>query len=434
MKKVGFLCQLIVIPAVVIMFVLASILLAFACHSKTIDLHGLTIEKGVNKVLLDGPNLKDVPQMVDVTDLGDLVTRMFWGHPIKEENPIKLDHTKTSDANLMVVTFGAEPLDSVKGLQRDLDYNFFPADPVSLLTSLVTSRTPNHHGVVARQWFVDDKPVDAFSTANSFSSYVTFPELVGNAHPETKVLTSSSDPQLATAFAQNSFPIDTKNNEGFRSSHNLGFTNEELFESIKTNSFWKDLQSHVENLDHTNSEVVSFLKDIEYIRKLHEDLKQKKEEKTEKKQPTLYNIAVKSPSSPDAHHILKKALSGLKSIFHEAYPSGSSQIISLQEPQIVEDKATHTVMPLHHKALEFSEVCTNCKESGTVISDSRGYQIGIWIIFFMIFFLYMYIDSMAFMDYAKDATLFTTWVRSDKSKRVGNMNGQQDMRAFNIRN
>lgn len=52
----------------------------------------------------------------------------------------------------------------------------------------------------------------------------------------------------------------------------------------------------------------------------------------------------------------------------------------------------------------------------------------------MIFFLYMYIDSMAFMDYAKDATLFTTWVRSDKAKRGGNMQGQQDMRAFNIRN
>jgi len=308
---------------------------------------------------------------------------------------------------------------------------------VSLLTSLVTSKTPNHHGVVARQWFVDDKPVDALSTPSSFSSYSGFPELVVNAHPETKVLSSSSDPQLATAFVQNSFPIDTKNTEGFRSSHGLGFTNEELFESIQTHQFWKDLQSQVEKLDQSNPEVIAFLKDIEYIRKLHDNLKQKTEEKIETKQPTLYNIAIKPPSSRAAHQMLNKAIMKLKTIFHEAHPSGSSQIISLQEPEIIADNSVKTVLPLHHKALEFSEVCGDkCTSApGTVISDSRSYQIGIWIIFFTIFFLYLYIDSMAFMDYAKDATLFTTWVRSDKSKRgLGGMGGPQDMRAFNIRN
>jgi len=47
----------------------------------------------------------------------------------------------------------------------------------------------------------------------------------------------------------------------------------------------------------------------------------------------------------------------------------------------------------------------------------------------------MYVDSMAFMDYAKDATLFTTWPISDKSKRSGGgMGGPgQNMNAFNIR-
>ena len=39
------------------------------------------------------------------------------------------------------------------------------------------------------------------------------------------------------------------------------------------------------------------------------------------------------------HHILKKAILGLKSIFHQAHPRGSSQIISLQEPEIIEGTA-----------------------------------------------------------------------------------------------
>merc|ERR1719281_2098619 len=182
--------------------------LPLICLGELLNLDGLSIQKHENSILIDGPNVQQTPEQLDVTDVADLIARSFWAGQINPKTPLRLNH-QAPDSNLFIVNFGVDSsiLDrahSLKGSKAQLDYNFFPADPVSLLTSISTSKAPNDHGIVGRTWFVEDLPVNAYSSPKSFSSSISFPQAVAGTHPGAKVITGSADKQLALAISQDS--------------------------------------------------------------------------------------------------------------------------------------------------------------------------------------------------------------------------------------
>lgn len=411
------------------MLYVLSIFLVLVCQSETLNIQGLTIDKHDNSVLLDGPNVKNTPSSIDVTEIGDLISRSFWAGRMKDDSSVDLTNHDFPKANLLVVNYGLDSKDAKDlGDATEMTYDFFPADSVSLTTSMSTSETPNKHGVVGTVWYTNDSPVEAYSNPHAYSSSITFPQLVGNQHKTTKVVAGSAEPKLAKSFVQNHFPVDSLNGETFESHHDLGFTKSELKETMKTDEFWINHKEHVQELEESHPLTTPFLMEVEYIRRLTKNMKAEE-------YPVLYNIATKTPEFPEAKDILKDALRQLKASFQETHPDGNSQLVFMKEPTIVHKADVPPVLP-HYHPIEFSAIAniTNVTTDYYVYSDSRSYQISFWLFWFALFFLCMTTNSMVFMDYNKDSRLFTTWQVGKGDKKGMGMGGSgPDMRSFNIR-
>jgi len=406
---------------------LASVLLALICQSELLDLDGITVQKHQNSILLDGPNIQSVPRQLDVTDLGDHVARSFWSGPLKPESAVEMDHNAPT-SNLFIVNFGSddEILDQehpLKGSQSELVYDFFPADSVSLLTSMATAKTPNQHGVVGKSWFVDDNEVHAYDSPQSYSSQNSFAQVVGHQN-DMKIVSASSDPKLATAMTQNCDHADSVKDGRFNSQHGLGFSQEEMLAALDKEDFWGQYREPLSKLDLNDKEVVSFLMEMEYLRQLADLIKTSSD-------PALYNVATNSPSEAAAYEILLGAISHVQSIFKDQHPQGSSQIAFLKEP-VITSKDNRQEAP-HYHPKEFATTLDN----GVVIADSRSQQFTYWLALLMFIGLYFFISGFAYMRYEDDATLFTKWKRGAMDSKMASAMGRDgfggpDMRAFNI--
>lgn len=391
-------------------------------YTEVLNLEGLQIQKHDNVVLLDGLSIDSVPEKVEVTDLADLISRSFWAGKLKETSPIKVDHQNIPSSNLFIVNFGADrsilsKSNPLSGQQAELTYDFFPADSVSLLTSMATARTPHQHGVVGEKWYVKGSPKEAYSDSATFSSEKSFPEIIHHSNEKTKIVTASPHSQLAKSFNQHSHPFDSLNGETFESNHGLGFTKDEARESFKTAPFWQDYSTQLETLDFDDPTVEKFLMGIEYLRRLSNSMKKSEE-------PILYSVATKSVSNDGAHEILLGAVSKLQKKFKETHPDGSSQIVFSKEPTVISNTETKLRMP-QHRPVEFAE----SNSLGNVLQNPRTYQIGSWLFFFAVFILYYFVYDFMTMDYASDATLFTKWKRGQKMNTnfASGMDGMMDM-------
>jgi len=199
------------------------------------------------------------PNALDVTHVADLVVRSFWSGKMKEYSPINIDHSEMPSANLFIANFGVDGTleHELQGNRVPLRYNFFPADSVSLLTSMATSRVPREHGIVGREWYVDDAPVEAYSDYTTFSSSVSFPNMI-----DAEVITASADKQLGNAISQGVKSIDTLSNGNFESHHGLSFTKEEALRSIREHSFWKKYEKQLKTLDLNDEKTISFIMEM----------------------------------------------------------------------------------------------------------------------------------------------------------------------------
>jgi len=422
-------------------------LLALQCvFADLLNLQGLKIQKHDNSIVMNGPH-PESQEPVNLLDVADFLTRSFWSGSLSEESNLKIGAQGPS-ANLMVVSFGTDtPQESLEGKPSDLTYDFFPADRVSLLTSLATSKHPNSHGVVGETWYVDDEPVDAYSGADAFSSKLTFPQLIGSTHAETKVIAASADSQLASSFTQDSYPVDSLTEDNFESNHGLGFSKADLNQEMETNDFWVKLKPSLEKLDQNEPLVANFLMEVEYIRRLADSM-------TSASEPVLYNVATTTPSHQGAQKILEAALNYVTAQFNSQHPTGSSQLVFMKEPVVVQNDKTTKMIP-HHHAKEFitqscsgdgsstSVDCGDQNDSGTTVTGARIYQFGIWLFVFAALIILWFVNSVLGMQYETDSTLFTKWNRkSDRKAGMGRSSApglgvmganDLDMRAFNRR-
>jgi len=276
---------------------------------------------------------------------------------------------------------------------------------------MTTSRNPVEHGVVGKSWEVNQSPIEAYSEPKSFSSRNTFVEVVHNQNKRTKIVTASSNPQLARAFNQEKHAFDTVIDHEFQSSNGLQFTKEDLLAAFETEEFWKQFASQIAALDASDSFMESFLMEMEYIRRLASNMQASEE-------PVLFNIATNTPSNSAAQEILLGTISHMQKQFKAQYPEGSSQIVFFKEPTVISNSETKLSVP--YQAVEFSEA--NDGLNGPVLQDPRSYQIATWLTFFAVFFVYYFIYDFMTMDYDTDATLFTKWKRGTKiDARMGGM-------------
>lgn len=398
------------------MFLLA--LLSLLGRGEILNIQGLQVEKHENSVLIDGLNVENLPPLVGVTDLGDLITRSFWAGQLKETSTIELNHQHVPSSNLFIVNFGTDSsiltqTHELQGKTADLSYDFFPADSVSILTSMTTSRNPVEHGVVGKSWEVNQSPIEAYSEPKTFSSRNTFVEVVHNQNKRTKIVTASSNPQLARAFNQEKHAFDTVIDHEFQSSNGLQFTKEDLLAAFETEEFWKQFASQIAALDASDSFMESFLMEMEYIRRLSSNMQASEE-------LVLFNIATNTPSNSAAQEILLGTISHVQKQFKVQYPEGSSQIVFFKEPTVISNSNSETKLSVPYQAVEFSEA--NDGLNGPVLQDPRSYQIATWLTFFAVFIVYYFIYEFMTMDYDTDATLFTKWKRGTKiDARMGGM-------------
>jgi len=396
--------------------------LALLGHGELLNIQGLQVQKHDNYVLIDGPNVENLPSSIGVTDLGDLIARSFWAGQMKDTPQIKLNHQHIPSANLFIANFGADKSiltkeNHLQGKSSDLTYDFFPADSVSVLTSMATSQRPIEHGVVGKRWKVDGTPIEAYSVPESFSSKNTYSEMIHNQDSRTNVITSSSNPQLARALIQKTQAFDTVEEDNFQSNNGIEFTKDEALESFRTNEFWNQFSSQLDSLDFSDPAAWSFLMEMEYLRRLGNAMKSNE-------QPTLYNVATTTPNNPAAQEILLGALSHVQKHFKSQHPEGSSQIVFFKEPTVVSNSNAESKVSAPYQPFELSEQLGFPESSGPVLTDPRQSQICTWLTIFALFIMYYFVYDFMTMDYASDATLFTKWKRGTKiDARMGGMEG-----------
>lgn len=408
-----------------IRFILLSFIFIH-CQSKVLEVEGLKINTHDNHAYLSGQNLKEVPSNINLQDIGELIKSSYWVSPLTNKN-LQLDHSKVPEANLLVVSYGATAEnEETLGSKTSVDYNFFPADSVSLLTTLSTSVEPKHHGIVGAKWYKQGELTSAYTDGETttFSSVPSFVDSIKNAHKDSvDIVTASHCNKLAKSIAQNN-EVHTVNekNEYTTGSEPL-FSLEDLKTELKNNEFWK--QFNTEDIK------TNFLMDIEYIRRLSEDM-QKSSDKS-----TLYNIAVYVPDNEVAQKIFSKALTKIRSAFDRIYPEGSSQVVFLNEPTVEEVGPE----PAAYQPKVFSSKCGDsysgtttgyCTNENAIIQDSRSYQISTWSAWMGFFFLYMFCMEFAYMSYDNDSVLFSRYKRGNMSQSMGM--GGPSTGAFNISN
>jgi len=399
-------------------------LLIYFTNGGLVHLKDVTLRKFDNVVYLSGPALKKVPSHMDVTDIGDLVARSFWAGKLKHNSQIKLD-AASADANLLIVNFGLDSshLEHIKlrGIKTKLDNQFFPADHVSLLTSIATGQNPTQHGVIGKSWKVDGALNEAYteSKPSTFSSKLTFSQVVQKQDPKHRIHTYSRDLKLGASLTQDVTKVLS-----------LKLSQTALAHRLTTEPFWTSQKSHLDQLDLTNPDVEAFLTECEQARRAADSM-------LSGESPQFYNFAftaAEKVTSPAALRILNSSLQYLKTSFDTQFPNGSSQIAFLKRPQLEnpEAKLGETVEYVHPKefggcdhatcvnAVEFfaTDAKVNNSQGGMDV-EARVSQISAWLFFVGLMIVISFAYTFSNMNYQTDAILFTMWQRGTKPKGMG---------------
>jgi len=395
------------------------------CNSlQNLEVSNVVVKSHENIALLEGSNLKTIPESIDVTDVGDLLARNFWAGKVKETTVFDLT-SQLPSANLLVVNFGVD--DSLKEIPEfnknqaqltNLKVDFFPADPVSILTSIITGTSPADHGVIGESWMVGDEVVEAFSTEKTFSSSVSSLDLI-HQHYNNEVKIGASSSILAKALSHGNFPNTYFNGVKFISEEEeYNFTINDMINAMKNEKFWLDNKDSIGHLDLQNKNDINFLMEMEYIRRVGKNM-------DGSANFPLYNIATTSlrkVAEPEALNILSNSLNYLKSQFSKAYPEGSSQVLFIKPPELESGFSQYTRDFIHPKEFNLDCSTTVCASADGVVTtevEGRAYQFKIWILFFSFVIVLWYVQSVSNLNYESDAILFSKWKRSEKNQAFG---------------
>jgi len=403
---------------------LCSILICTCNCLQNLEVSDVVVKSHENIAIIEGLNLNSTPESIDVTDVGDLLTRMFWAGKVKDTTVFDLN-SQLPSANLLVVNFGVD--DSVKDIPEfnvkqehltNVNIGFFPADPVSILTSIITGTSPADHGVVGESWMVGDEVVEAFSAEKTFSSSVSSLDLI-NQHYQNEVTIGASSSILAKALSHGNFPNTYFNGVKFVSEQEqYNFTINDMINAMKKEKFWLDNKDAIGHLDLQNKNDINFLMEMEYIRRVGKNM-------DGSANFPLYNIATTSLRKvvePEALKILANSLTYLKSQYSKAYPKGSSQMLFVKSPTLESGFSQYTRDFIHPK--EFNEncattVCATADATTTTEVEGRAYQFKIWILFFSFVIVLWYVQSVSSLNYESDAILFSKWKRSEGRQAFG---------------
>jgi len=409
------------------------IFLLLTTHGNLVHLKDITLRKFDNAVILNGPPLREVPSNLDVTDIGDIVARSFWAGKLKEQSHVKLGPS-SSDANLLIINFGLDKssLSHIKleGTKANLDNQFFPADHVSLLTSIATGKNPNEHGVIGEKWNVNDVVHQAYTEGEkaTFSSKLTFAQMIQRQDSRSQVHTYARNLKLGASLTQDLSRVQS-----------LQLSRTALHHKLQEESFWTSQQSNLAQLDLENPDVEAFLTECEQARRVADTM-------SSGKHPQFYNFAFSAAqniNTPPALAILNRALQYLKSSFDSQHPSGSSQIVFLRQPEVEnpETKLGKTLDYVHPKefggcdhmqclrTVQFSALLGDTAAPTTAATPAspknsmdgagiggRVMQISSWLIVAGVLIVISFSYVFSNMNYQTDAILFTTWQRGTKPK------------------
>jgi hypothetical protein len=395
------------------------------------------LKQGENNLVLFSDNVKNLPEDVSITELGDIVARTYWVGKLNPESKVEVEANLPS-ASLNLFTFGLdktelseETLNELFGSmkQSNLNVPFHPADHTSIVTSAFTGRVPRQHGVVGQTWLERGSEVEAFSNNNRSPAKVGVMNLLRSNYPSMNIVAGSNNQILGRALTQGTTTASSMNQNEFSSSNaKYVFTWAELKTQLTTDPFWVAMKKQVDALDLEDPLVQSFLMEMEYFHRVTENMMQTSEE------IQMFNLASTSLEnmpelSEDVLLICFATLSNLHSNFKQVFPDGASQMAFIKTPALhetdlhteLESKLAefkYTPQSVRLRGLEFNQVCTDgliCIMDPSVDvtpgNHETTYQIGVWLCFFCTMAVLFFSCAFCGMDYSSDALLFTKWNR-----------------------
>jgi len=395
------------------------------------------LKQGENNLVLFSDNVKNLPEDVSITELGDIVARTYWVGKLNPESKVEVEANLPS-ASLNLFTFGLdktelseETLNELFGSmkQSNLNVPFHPADHTSIVTSAFTGRVPRQHGVVGQTWLERGSEVEAFSNNNRSPAKVGVMNLLRSNYPSMNIVAGSNNQILGRALTQGTTTASSMSQNEFSSSNaNYVFTWAELKTQLTTDPFWVAMKKQVDALDLEDPLVQSFLMEMEYFHRVTENMMQKSDE------IQMFNLASTSlENMPELNEdvllICFATLSNLHSNFKKVFPDGASQMAFIKTPTLFETdlhtelesklaEFKYTPQSVRLRGLEFNQVCTDgliCIIDPSVDvtpgNHETTYQIGVWLCFFCTMAVLFFSCAFCGMDYSSDALLFTKWNR-----------------------
>lgn len=313
-------------------------------------------------------------------------------------------------------------------IAKNLNVDFFPADEVATMASLLTGKLPQIHGVTASQWTEAGKVVDAFSSPSRSSSKLSIFDLLKIQQSESKlnVIGAATNKVLAQAMTANAYGASYfESPKSFTSDHDdLKFTWQDLLQSMTNDDIWKTNADLIASLDLKSSDVELFLMEMEYLNKISKNFA------THKEETSLYSLATTTvgvlKDNENVLAIFSHFLENLMTKYKEAYPNGNDQIVFAVTPSLEPhallasklDGLDYDYKNLKQmNTMELAEICgTNdvvCVGSPKTGVNYTTYQISIWVCFFAALATLAFSCNFCTLDFSQDSTLYSTWVSQD---------------------
>jgi len=404
--------------------------------------------QGEDNLVFLGGNInldKNYKSEIDVTELGDILVRSLWlGTYDKTKMAIQTNEGEAEPryeydfptANLFMANFGVDREHFEKlpnqeftqdTLPLDLAVRFYPADEVSVVSSVLTGATPRLHGITAARWTQNGEPVEAFSTSDRSVSELSMYDLVKaqiglkNLH----VVGAATGKVLAKTMTANQFGASYfESPHKFTSdSDELSFTWETLLKSMENDEVWKNVRTNLANLDLNSNEVELFLMEMEYLNQVAKSFDAHKDELS------LYSLST-TTLEPLAHNedvltIFSYFTDHLIQAFQQAYPEGNYQVAFLKKPALEPQPMLETKLAGYNyngqnlNTLNYAQLDDVCGTDGVVCVTKmegdtfRTYQISVWLLFWAGVATLAFSCYFCGLDFSQDATLYTTWVASE---------------------
>jgi len=396
---------------------------------------------GDDNLILLGGNLKGkADTIIDVTDIGDALVRSFWLNKFKMENPIEIS-SNLPQANLLLANFGMDLTefnqlpnhDVFSSLtQNKLDVDFFPADEVATITSLLTGRNPEDHGI-AGATFGEKERVSAFSSNSRSTRTLGVMDLLKTKLPEASVVAGCGSGLVSTALTQNLYQSASMDNfEEFKSQDpRFSFNFKDLPEQFNIQPVWLSVQQEVQSLNFNNDGIKTFLMEMEYLNRVAQSFQ------AEQGKVHFYSLSTISMENVSGHEgcltIFNAVVGNLLQQFQQTYEQHNVQLAFMKSPKIEEtEHLEHMLAAIKEPALgrrilgqeEFDIVCgvegvvcygqrPTLGANETEGDQWRTYAIGSW--FFLVFTIIILVFSSYFatLRYDNDSTLFSRYNFSD---------------------